>query len=292
MIGLVSYSPASVNIMNSLYRKKDLFSSEVVLFLLSDYSEVGYEDLNYFTEINKKTLEGITTLIYNTGSGGKEELLIPKIVKEINKNIKVIAINDIFWDSIEGLKNRYKEVPDKIIALTEECKKKLLEVDGVSEDNIVIIGNPYFDRLNNLDVIEDRDYLSVSFISQCASGGTYEEDTSEECKNSFYELMELLNEGIITDLYIYKHPRETGQFYLDNGFNIEKTNDFLDMMRSGIIVSCGSTPHYEAMMIGKRTLFSNRDSMRERIIKGVWDNAETKIDLECTEKVINFINNL
>lgn len=261
--------------------------------ILSDYAdqELGiYRNDNNIEYIKEKVYEGLDLVIYNTGSGGELELNIP--LEASMYDIPTITVQDIFWDSKEGYKRRFENIPTYIIVMTEENKNDILEVIDIEASNIKVLGNPHFDRLSDFEIEED-DYLSVSFISQCGSGGGLNEPTAEVCKESILELLDLKSRGIITDLKIYKHPRENTDFYNDIGIEPEKSNEFSLMMKSGIIISCGSTPHYEAMLIGKRTLFSGRGSLEEKIKNGEWDELSKDIDIgKSTFRIIKFIESL
>lgn len=292
-IGLVGYSPASVNALNPLIDGL-LENYNVRLMVLSEFAELEWKIHieNKNIEIYRyKYYDGLDLVIYNTGSGGDIELEIPLELKEFE--IKCLSIQDIFWDSKEGYVRRYKNVPDYLIVSTELNKKDVLEVVNIESDYVKVLGNPHFDRLKDFS-FEEEGYLSVSFISQCGTGGGLNEPTADNCKVAIYELVELLDKGIITDLKIYKHPRENKDFYREIGIEPESTNNFVDMMRSGIIISCGSTPHYEAMLIGKRTLFCGRGSLKNRIDNEEWDTLnleELKIG-KSSEYIINYIKGI
>lgn len=292
-IGMIGYSPASVNVIQPLIKelKKNF---KLRLMVLSAFAELHwneFKDVDGIEYIYEKNYEGLDLIIYNTGSGGEVELNVPLEIKGLN--IISLSIQDIFWDSKDGYKRRFKNTPDYIIVTTDSNKNDVLDVINIKDENVLVLGNPHFDRLKEFKLIEDNP-LSVTFLSQCSTGGSLSEPTSDECKIAILELLDLRNRGIITDLKIYKHPRENLDFYIQYGLEVENSNIFEDMMKSGIIVSCGSTPHYEAMLLGKRTLFSGRGSLEEKIKLEYWDglNSEFLYLGSSTHKIVTFIQEL
>ena len=302
-IGFYCYSPASINTMRALsFNIPDFINNINIYFYNSDIAKIYFNefdslniDTSKLTFIHNDIDESVKELdlmIYGTGSGHELELTIPKRVKNFNSDLKTLSINDIFWDSKDGLNKRFKCSPDYLIVSSAFEKTMVVnELNLMCAENVFIIGNPHFDRLKDLDILEDRGHLSVSFISQCGLGGSYDEPTADLSKEGILELLELLNSGIITDLVIYKHPRENLTFYNEIGYLPSNTNDFLDMMRSGIIISGGSTPHYESMLIGKRNLFVGRGSLKSRILNNEWDTLDVSINFDSKSETYNLIKN-
>lgn len=300
-IGFYCYSPASINSMRALSLNIPdfidninvyFYSDDIAKFYFNDF-DMSSNDTSKLTFIHNDiddSIKDLDLIIYGTGSGHELELTIPTRIKEFSIDLKSLSINDIFWDSKEGLNRRFKCSPDYLVVSSDFEKKMIVdELKLMSSDNVFVIGNPHFDRLSDLDIIEDRGTLSVSFISQCGLGGTYDEPTADLSKEGILELLDLLNSGIITDLVIYKHPRENFSFYEEIGLMPSNTNDFLDMMRSGIIISGGSTPHYEAMLLGKSNLFVGRGSLKSRILNNEWDTLDVNVNLNCHGTIYNLI---
>lgn len=277
---LFCYSPASVNMMQHLYCELNEVGHAVYVIFHNKESKEHFYKLFESQEVNVEEVTeqelkwlGVDFVIYNTGSGGYVETLLPLRMKDLEDTLTV-HINDIFWADSTNIELRHLSLPDLTIVSGEDELSYVRENLGYDSSNSYSLVNPYFDRLLRFKPPKEREG-SVSFISQCSIGPSYSEPTSEICKEAIFTLLEGKRSGLIGELLIYKHPRESNQFYIDNGIDYMKNNDFKEMMEGGVIISCGSTPHYEALMIGKNTI-----TYSERVLEDIKEKNFDKLDME------------
>ena len=237
-IGFFCYSPASINSFYPLISDKSDFVN-IRLFFGSSFARDFFfknDSMNCFNlsifEDFSEFISDCDVLFYGTGSVGELEGSVPFRAKELSSKIVTVAIQDIFWSSIDNLKRRYSIKPDYVIVSSFDEKNKLINDCGFEGAQILIFGNPHFARLSDFHFYSDRPPLSVSFISQCDVGATYDESTHPVCQEAILSLLEMKRSNFISDLIIYKHPRENTSFFDENNIPISDTNDFLDMLRS------------------------------------------------------------
>lgn len=296
-IGFFCYSPASINSAKAMIDANQNKEIEIFVFCPSEESLelfIKQEVKNTYTIVFdfKIFVDCINVLFYGTGSGSEIELELLENVRKINTYVITVAIQDIFWEQKDGFLKRYQCIPDYIIVNTAAEANYARKYLGMTQSQILIYGNPYFDRLKNIKLSNTYKEKSVSFISQCEGNGGYEEDTKFECKEAILELLILQQKGIISDLNIYKHPRESARFYERMGIPYMPNNTFEEMMNSEYIISAGSTPHYEAMLIGKKNIFVPNEHLKEAI--ETYKEEKTAIDFEfnACEKIYKHIENI
>lgn len=289
VIGIWYYSPASANALKPLVKPLQEAGYDIKEYILSDFAEEVTGKPQISVEEGKKQLaeDDLDLLLYNTGSGSDVEREIPNIAYE--KGIPSVSILDTFWEDGTGYPSRFPEHPDHIICVTEQNKADLVERLGKDAETIHALGNPHFDRLQDYAVTEEvpTELPSVTFLSQCDIGGTYEEPTAPICQEALIQLMDLKEAGIVGDIRVYKHPREVNTFFRELGIEEEPTNHFEDMIAQDIVISCGSTPHYEANLLGKATItYHAGKDMKEAITKQQYD---APLDYNRTIKAVDRI---
>lgn len=269
-VGFIGYSPASVNVLKPLITElENMNEFEVYKYALSNFAEEHWNLKQVeFSDIDFKNLD---YLFYNTGSGHSIETHLPKICKE--NNIISIHILDIFWSSLEGYNSRFPYLPDFSICITNKNKQDIIAVTGSPEYRVLDLGNPFFDRLKKYSSKKNSENINtVTFLSQCGVGGTLTEPTADLCQEALLQLKDLLDAGVIKKLKVYRHPREVMDFFNENNITVEGDNLFENMINSDLIISCGSTPHYEANIIGRDTLmYTEGINLKERIEKRKFD---------------------
>lgn len=290
-IGLWYYSPASVNALYPLSNELRKEGFEIIEYVLSEYASqiTGKEIIDIPSDLDSD----LDLFIYNTGSGSVIETDIPTKCKDLG--IKCISILDTFWEDGKSYKLRFPSTPDKIICVNNTNKKDLIREINVQDKDVLTLGNPHFDRLakykNRAVNLPYKETYTVTFLSQCDSGGTYKEPTAPLCKKAVIELKELLDEGIIDKLKIYKHPREVKDFFTAINLEVEPTNEFEDMINADIVISCGSTPEYEANVLGISTITIKKgDNVKNRILNKDYEpTMQFNSTVKSTELISKFI---
>lgn len=292
-IGLWYYSPASANALYPLSKRLKSEGHEVVEYVLSDFASklVGKEITHDVLKEVVPIAEDLDLMIYNTGSGSEIETNLPDRCKELN--IKTVSILDTFWEDGNTYHLRFPVIPDYIICVNETNRQHLLNKIEIEEEKVLVLGNPHFDRLFDLKyriaTLPYKSTYTVTFLSQCDVGGTYQEPTAPLCKKAVLELKDLLDEGIIDKLKIYIHPREVKDFFIENNLEVEKENKFEEMIDSDIVISCGSTPQYEANILGIPTITVKENTdIKERILR---EDYEPKMNFNTKEKSVDLILN-
>lgn len=285
-IGIYGYSPASVNSGTPLieYLLKFL-GIELILFIESEYAEQEWG--KFFTiakQGNHNDLNNLDVMIYGTGSGHPKEL---ELVKRLNSRTRTIAIHDLFWSS--NFEERYLHTPDYVIVPNEN---QVEEFNNLYPQHMcTALGNPHFDRLKDFTELPPINKGIIGLISQCGEGGTYDEPTSIYSQYAIRELIKLKEQGYINDFVVYKHPRENYSFYNEVEIPPTNLNSFQDMLKNEVLISEGSTPHYEALLLNKETVFIC-DRLSQNIInKNYATLCEENYKLvdNSTEKISKFL---
>lgn len=288
-IGLWYYSPASVNALLPLALPLRQAGYDIKEYVLSDFAEglTGKPQIPVTEAIGQLLQDNLDMIIYNTGSGSDVERNIPNYVE--GQGIPSVSILDTFWEDGTGYPSRFPKEPTDIICVTEKNRQQLVEQLGKSAYTIHALGNPHFDRLQNYSVTTEvpEGQPSVTFLSQCDSGGTYTEPTAPICQEALLSLVDLQRAGVIGEIKVYKHPRETNHFFRKIGLIEEATNHFEDMIEQDIIISCGSTPHYEANLLGKATITYKQGKDMKKAIQG--KEYDTALDFEKGTKAVDRI---
>lgn len=294
-IGFLGYSPASVNVLlpiiKSLSEENNL---SLVTFQLSDFAKTHWEDLCTLAEWTEENLSTLDYMFYNTGSGGELETTVPQI--GVKHGFKTVHIMDIYWGDALGMLKRFPINPDYSICITNKNKHDICKATGMASHRLFTYGNPHFDRLKKIkdEISVTNNNKRVSFISQCGMGPTYSEPTGDLPQEALLQLKDLLDNGSLTELKVYKHPRENVDFMNANGITHESTNEFTHMVDTDIIISCGSTPHYEAKMIGINTiLFKEGTLLADKIKNKDFDIlVQPSLDKDATLRVINWFKDV
>lgn len=293
-IGFLGYSPASVNVLLPLMQ--ELTKQEhltIMTFQLSDFALKHWKDYTSF-EFTDDNLNKLDYMFYNTGSGSELETLLPTLGEKYK--FTSIHVLDIYWSDALNMLSRFPVNPDYSICITNKNRHDIIKATNIPHRRVFAYGNPHFDRLKDF-MVESKATTSqpvVSFISQCGIGGTYEEPTGELPQKALLQLKELLDEGSLTELKVYKHPRETPDFCNEHGIKIQDNNQFENMVDADIVISCGSTPHYEANMIGLNTImFEKNTNLKEKILNKDFDwLIQPSMGVESTARILNWFNEI
>ena len=119
----------SINIPNFIDNINVYFySDDIAKFYFNEF-DVSKNDTSKLSFIHNDIDESVKELdlfIYGTGSGHELELTIPNRIKELSNTLKTLSINDILWDSKEGLNRRFKCSPDYLIISSDFEKKEIV----------------------------------------------------------------------------------------------------------------------------------------------------------------------
>lgn len=260
-IGFVAHSPATANSLYPLIREiRALHGVELHLYPYHPYVSNlwGVDKKEFFGEY-PQDLSEMDLIVYGTGSSNPIEINVPIFCR--NHNIPSIALHDIYWGESSDLIERYSNKPDFLVVPNIEAKAQLIDLDVLSQDRILPLGNPHFDRLARyVKAYPLGSTVTVAFFSQCSTTGDYSE-THESSKQALLDLLAFNKDypNVISTVYITPHPRECGtwlkaQLMADNIIYVPTGGTEL-MLTSDVIYGYSCTLQYEAQMIGKPVVF-------------------------------------
>lgn len=265
-VGFLAMGPGSGNCLSPIITKFKEEGYKVRLLALHDYvADVWGVEL--YSGLVEQGIKGLDLLFYGTGSGNSIELTVPELAKK--EGVPTVSVLDIYWSSEEGLRRRYEYCPDYIIVSTDK-DKKFLEDEYGERCKVLNLGNPHYERLQEIEVNREVTYpMDIAFLSQPSTEGFYSY-TGKECRDAFKELLEVKKNtsNIIGEIKICIHPREVADFYSKNGFEVEKEDSFKVMLETDISIGCGTTLQYEALMLGKKTVFYKEGTLEEVLQQG------------------------
>lgn len=258
-IGCIAFSPAGANNMLAMVPHLESVY-EVKIFTFHPHAQAlfqsdilyTYEELPYILE--DETLDLVLT---STGSGGNPIERDTPLLCQIHK-IPCISILDCYWMDDENLKMRFVHLPTYITAPNEDIKKRLLTLLPITEQQVLLIGIPHFDRLLDYKKISTAttEKELASFFSTCTTNEELS-DTHPKAKLALTELAEWVNkEETIQKVLVTKHPRETDDWLLEfctthDKFTFSPLPSWDLLMNSAVVFGLPSTLLYEASMIGK-----------------------------------------
>ncbi|NFN86294.1 hypothetical protein FDF31_02470 [Clostridium sporogenes] len=265
---LFSRDPGGANTIAPLYEKLKKRGYSVKLYgkdiALSKYNQYGLKGINIREKLRCISQEEVYKfllkespdfLITGTSADDFIEKYLWKAAEKLN--IKSFAILDQWVNygvrfsnfSVDGLEeyNKIKKhpyVPYRILVMDEYAKTQMI-LEGISEEKILVSGQPYFDYLiekkkniNENEVInlknnlcEEKDAVIMTYISEPISKTYNENDNSEHYwgyteRTIFKSFFKILNK--IADYYkinikliIRIHPKENENNYDDIVSNID-----------------------------------------------------------------------
>lgn len=305
-IGFIGHGPASGNVLVDVMNYLKLEGHEIYTYAFHPYvAELWGTNTVY--DVDKFSLEDVfhqplDMVLYGTGSSHKIELEVPLYARA--NGVMSISILDIFWSSIEGLKQRYAEKPDFLIVPNELTKDKIVQNGIMEKEQVHALGNPYFDRLfemqsevkEQIDVINQE--LHIAVISEPNGSGSFCE-TRDEIKEIFNKLFQAEKEGVkIKEIVYCPHPRENNHFY-ENIFsshkNVRKKTEtsFREALKANFVIGNQSTILYEMNILKKPVLYIE-DILNEDIKKYLLKEKELKIknqniENHATKRVMDFL---
>lgn len=190
------------------------------------------------------------------------------IQREVTRFCKEVGVRNVsMLDYYGNMTERYKEVPDLIIAPSESAKK---EVEAIGIKEVVVGGNPAFDRVRRQGYVAKREGIKrVAYISQ----------GRETQKEEFgYVYRKLEEKGEPFKLEIKKHPQmDKGSLEWETiikgkeGVEIlgevrQWEKGFKDYLREyDIVVGYNSTLQMKAYLEGVPTIFLELGDVDEAI---------------------------
>jgi hypothetical protein len=286
-VGFIAMGPGSANCLFPLIKEIEN-RQELVLIALHPFVSTLWSTEQFEGDL-EATISTLDILFYGTGSGNQIETLIPKIAKKYN--VTSVSILDIFWSEKEDYKMRYPVIPDWIIVTTEDNKNDIINEININKDNVLVLGNPHFDRLNKIEIKQKviNFPLDTVYFSQPSSTSNFSE-TNIESQKAIKELLEIqANTNLIKSITFCKHPRETNSFYEKLNLKIEDRDSFEVMLEKDLNIGCGTTLQYESMLLGINTIFYQEGKLKEQIMNFEQGN-EKNMNLKITNATKNIID--
>lgn len=282
-IAFIAHAPGSANALFPLIdRLKDKYYIELFPFHKSSSEIFGVKqkELNEFEGIFENDWDLILT---GTGSLHEVEKSTPVLAKQ--NDISVVSI----LDSWNNYKERYKNKPDYIVCLNDEVKEEILKL-GFEDKQVLPFGNPHFDRLK-----EYKSNKKITSPYNIVFYSTMNKKTKEALKE--LSLLKLEYPILIKEIYVTPHPREEAatirKYCEEYKLTFKNYTHSYDLLKeTSLSIGFGSTIQYEALMIGKPTIFIEEvEQIKEQFFNGDFDK-KIEIDYKATDRVLEFIDNL
>lgn len=296
-IGLIGHGPGSVNVLSVLNNPLKELNHDVISFPFTDYGLKCLGGSMYSTEyyLDIFTKKGLDLIIYGTGSLNEIEVDVSVLARHYG--IYSVSILDALEPGTEKL--RYFNRPDKVICLNNHLRNHILKETEMLSDDVLALGNPYLDIYKNYENIKYKPFkkenISLVYASEPCGSCTLN-DTSDRSKKAILELIELLSIGILKDLVICVHPRESTSWISDTiqgikGVRLGNSSTMTEVEDADLCLSLGSTIHYECMLKRIHSLkYVNKDSF----LLSLLNYSEKYLDIEfgATKRIVNYINDL
>lgn len=237
-------------------------------------------------------------LFYGTGSGHDMELMAAYHAKE--HQITSVSILDAFWSSVDNLRLRFKHAPDVLIVPEESSRKNVIEHRIMPADKVFAFGNPHFDRLKAYQMTfpDPTPPYDIVVFSQPSATSDYS-DTAEEVKACLQALRDLhKTTTLINSITVTPHPREDTTwlttFCRENQYVLEtKQTSFAVLLETDISVGVDCTLQYEALMIGKPTIFYQDKVSLHKVLctPGFWRNNRLVMTFDATDVLFDWLKN-
>lgn len=297
-VGFLAHGPGSANALYPLIKE---FPPNIEIKLYSFHPYVSnlwgckQLEMDNYLNIFKEDLD---ILFYGTGSGHDMEINAPLYARK--HHIKTISVLDIFWMKENNLKQRFPVLPDYIIVPNASVKQTLLDLKIGKKENVLVLGNPHFDRLETLHVEQPTIPLPFDIVlfSQ-PSTSDYFSETGKVVQQLILDVIEYKKENPnhIRDIYVSPHPRESLE-WLERLASREKIRIEKDKTSFDLLLSCDlnagvdCTLQYESLIIGKPTIFySNRENLFKdlyRLDKDFIFDASIYTNFHATKNIINW----
>lgn len=301
-IGFLAHGPASANSLKPLIDILKLNpSNNVFTYAYHDYvSELWAVPKMCTSEGYSLKLKEMDIIVYDTGSANPIELGVAEFCK--NHNIISISILDLFWSEDDELSLRFQTKPDYLLLPTTCALEQAERVIGKGT-NLVVTGNPHFDRLQKQ--VRNRILLppfNASFFSQCTDTSDYSL-TKDDSLDALMELVKYRNnsDNMIKEIFVSPHPRENP--YILKGiceehnliYTEESSTDLL--YRTDFAYGHNCTLQYEAMLIGKPVSFYGSECLTTTIERYSNSYTEPKLNTvnataKCLYIIASIIDNL
>lgn len=314
-IGIIGHGPASGNAIAPLIEPLETMGHTIYKYAFHEHvanvwgvREEDIYDADTFNPDDIYTLNGkLDLVIYGTGSCHYIETSVPKYAKK--HGVRSVSILDIFWGSIEGLANRYKEQPDILIVPNTYAKKRIIDNHIMPPDSVFPLGNPHYDRLTKLkdngnlyitDELEKKKPISIVVVSE-PSANTDKSRTNEKIQSVFNLLFGLEEQySFKFDEIVYcNHPREDDSYFNDtlkshSNIRRKQTDSFTEAISAAFVIGNDSTILYELCMIEKPVFFL-RNTTVESLKAHIIDNEPLPLESylveeNATDKVSVFIH--
>lgn len=296
-IALLAHGPGTYNTINPIIKRLSELN-EVTLYATHPYVAKKWDIDIIQEEDYEKIFEKETDLfITGTGSLHNTERLLPVFAKE--KNIPVVSILDTFWSTKENLLFRYRNIPNYIIVPTEKNKKDLISLNlQLKEENILVFGNPHFDRLKSYKTLSENhgEKHKAIFFSQCSTSENYS-DTSEKSKEALKVMVDLRKKypDLFHNITVTPHPREEVRwlknFCQEHHLNFnDKEDSFELLLKSNLSLGVNCTLQYEAEILGiKNVFYTNKKHFLQEILSKNKSISPYNKEICATENIVNWI---
>lgn len=274
----IIHSPGGANFAAPLIRElttKNLPGVKYDIALLSPWAKetisIGF-DVTPKPEAVIHIIEEIMPdiVLYETGS------VHPAVIAAVPAARKIGAISICMLDWFGNYENRFREMPDLIMAPHPRVVKEMQET-GFDTSGVVVTGNPHFDRLKQFQYTPpNKPKKKIIFYSQPLEMHGVEPTEKQALMAIVSVLHQLQREGWDFELVLRPHPRED-KTWLEKWLKLlpyaswnEGGESLLPAMDANLVVGVNSTPLYEAMWLGIPTVFYNGNtSLIERKIREI-----------------------
>ena len=253
-INFISFGTGGAEIFNAIVpgfienNKKD----EIKNITISDYAKNKNKESLFIPAENiiDYLKENKPDIVINERSNGLD------IQNDISKHCKDNNILNIcILDTYGDYDKRFVVMPDKILVPSESIYKELLKL-GYKDSDLIVSGNPSFDRLEEYKNVKVTDRLSpnILFTSQLF-------DKFYVFEEFFKEISKLYSDFTIS---VKLHPQEDiknwesviGYFKNTSILNFDDKGDFLkECLNYDLIIGYNSTLQIQSQIIGIPTIF-------------------------------------